>query len=408
MTTEARDRIELLDILRGFALIGILAINIRAFSEPMAAYANPLVYGDHIGLNWYWRSFQTVFIEFKFMSIFSMLFGVSTALICERAVAKGLHDGEIFRRRLLWLALIGLFHAYFIWYGDILVAYACAGFIPYICLKNKWQTNLAAGLAMLIISGLLYFGLIALGTDGDSAEMAAEWAPPAAIVASEVATYQGSWLDQFFYRLPFLLLNQTVGFLFFGMWQIGGAMLIGLALYQQGFFKGNWTLKGYLYAAALLVPIGLFIAFCGLFANEEANWAMEYSLGTGFLWNQLGGIILALGYCSVLAVAVKKGWFTRTFSALGHIGKMALTNYLFQSIACTTIFYGYGFGLFGKLQRYETAYIVLAVLILQTLLSNWWLQKHKKGPLEKLWNHFTYKTTLPLTPEELATAETKI
>lgn len=391
MTLEQRERIQLLDVLRGVALVGILAINIRAFSEPLAAYANPLVYGDHSGLNRLWWGFQYIFIEYKFLAIFSMLFGISTVIICDRLVDKGMPVGATFRRRIFWLFLIGLLHAYFIWIGDILVSYALCSFIPFLFRNSHWQTAFFSGIVMLMVPSIVFAGLMPMMPAEASAEIAAQWSPDADALAEEVAVYQGGWLGQIANRAPLALENQIGGFLMLVMWRAGGMMLIGLGLYRQGFLRGSLSARTYAIWAAFLLLVGLPTVAYGFFVNEAAGWTYEYSFTVGTLWNYWGSILVALGYCALIAAIVKSVPVKGILKAFANMGRMALSNYLFQSIVCTTIFYGYGLGLFGELERFETAFVVLGLVIVQLYLSNWWLKNRDQGPLEALWRRYTYK-----------------
>ena len=171
-------RIVALDVLRGFALLGILLMNIQSFAMPDEAYFNPLVYGDMMGLNrWVWI-LSHVLADQKFMTIFSLLFGAGILLLTERLEARGQRARQIHYRRNMWLLLIGLIHAYFLWSGDILVSYAIAAFVVY------WLRNL--GPRWLVIIGLLFISV-------HSAFMLFNGASIAYIPADIVAELQNEW-----------------------------------------------------------------------------------------------------------------------------------------------------------------------------------------------------------------------
>ena len=150
-------RIAALDVLRGFALLGILFMNIQSFSMPGAAYLNPTAYGDFEGINfWIWLG-SHVFVDQKFMSIFSMLFGASVLLFCEKQEGKGLSPGKYHYRRTFWLMVFGLLHGYLFWYGDILFSYALCGFFVYLLRNKPISTLLKIAIAFLLVGSLYNF-----------------------------------------------------------------------------------------------------------------------------------------------------------------------------------------------------------------------------------------------------------
>jgi len=221
------------------------------------------------------------------------------------------------------------------------------------------------------------------------------WLPPAEQLAHEVDAFQGGWLAQQPLRVEHSWYFHTDAFFNWGLWRVTGTMLIGLALYRAGFLKGAFCTRRYIWIMALCLPIGFALAAMGYMNNTAAGWTFPYSMFAGSQWNYWGSLFVAMGYMAIVAVLLKATLFRFGFKALTSVGKAALSNYLFQSVICTTIFYGHGLGLFGTLERWQTAFIVLAVWALQITLSTLWLRTHKQGPLEAVWHRVTYARWLP-------------
>ncbi len=394
MTETRPERIILLDVVRGAAVLGILLMNIRLFSEPAAAYFNPMVYGDHTGVNKLWWYFQFIFADQKFMAIFSMLFGASTAIICDGLTRRGEAVLAVYSKRILGLLIIGLIHAYLFWSGDILVSYALASFVPFLFRNIRWQVTAMAGLALLAFGTLssiaAYHSIsdLPLAVQATIAEQ--YWHPEQSALAAEVAAYQSTWLEHFTLRAHHAWEFQTDVFVSWGFWRVGGLMLLGLALYRQGFIAGRLTAKTYGILTIIFLPLGFWLVVTGLTANADANWQFPFSFFMANTWNYWGSLLVALGYISFFAWLLKATQVRFGFSSLANIGRAALSNYLFQTLACITIFYGFGGGLFGKLERSETAFVVVAVWAAQLALSAIWFRHYTKGPVESVWHRFTY------------------
>ena len=394
MTGSQSKRIVLLDVVRGAAVLGILLMNIRLFSEPSAAYFNPMVYGDYTGANKLWWNFQFLFADQKFMAIFSMLFGASTAIICDGLARRNEPVATTYAKRITGLLIIGLFHAYLLWSGDILVSYAVASVVPFLFRNLRWQIIAAAGLGLLAAGTLLsleaFNSISGLPPEIQTTIAEQYWQPTQATQLAEVAAYQGTWLDHIAVRAHHAWGFQTDIFISWGFWRVGGLMLLGLALYRQGFLRGQLTGKTYGLLAVLFSFTGFWLVTTGLTENTVANWQFPFSFFLANNWNYWGSLLVALGYISVFAWLLKATKFRFGFSSLGNVGRAALSNYLFQTIACITIFYGFGGGLFGKLERVETALVVAAVWTTQLALSAVWFRFYDKGPVEGVWHRFTY------------------
>ena len=388
------ERIALLDIVRGVAVLGILLMNIRLFSEPAAAYFNPLVHGTHEGWNKLWFQFQFLFADQKFMAIFSMLFGASTAIICDGLARKRMPVFTTYAKRIFGLFVIGLVHAYLLWPGDILVPYALGSIIPFIARNWNWRISGTLGLAFLTIGTLSSLGAYE-SISGAPPVIQAKlgetyWQPTATELANEIAAYQGGYMDHLPLRAKSAFEMQTSIFLSWGVWRIGGMMLLGLALYRAGFLQGKLSARFYGATALIALTAGFFLVSNGLTTNEQAGWTFPYSFFMASIWNYWGSGFVAIGYIALFGWLLTGTRFRFGFSAFANVGKAALTNYLLQTIISISIFYGFGGGLFGELERFQTIPVILAIWAFQLWASSWWFAARPKGPIEDIWHRVTY------------------
>ncbi|ELZ42122.1 hypothetical protein C463_11117 [Halorubrum californiense DSM 19288] len=391
--TPPSERITSLDALRGFALLGILAINIWVFAMPESTLINPTSYGDFTGAN-YWAWFVGhVFAQNKFITIFSALFGAGIVLFAESKERKGQDAVRLHYRRTAVLIAIGLLHAYVLWYGDILVAYGLSAL--FLVFARDLEARKLAGLGvafLLLFVGLRLFAAVTLGAEA----IGGSWAPSEAAIRQEVAAYRGGWLQQLDHRVPAAFNRQLA--IFESFWQIGGTMLLGMALYKWGVLTGDRsrTLYRRLVAAGV---VGLGIVVAGVAYIRANDWSADAALF--FLqFNFVGSFLVAGGYVGLVMLYAKRrpdGPVTRAFAA---VGRTAFTNYLLQTVIATTIFYGHGFGLFGYVSRVEQYGIVVAIWAVQVPLSVLWLRYFRFGPVEWVWRTLTYGEKQPLRLEK--------
>ncbi len=398
-TTQA-ERIVAIDVLRGFALLGILIMNIRMFASVFASYGNPTVSVDGTGNHrWVWLAGH-LFADLKMMAIFSMLFGAGVVLMATRQREKGLGSTWVHFRRMFWLLLIGLIHAHLLWPGDILVMYAVVGMIVF--LAWRWYVPLQIGLGVFLL--LIGVGLNIMS--GLTMEeywppeqvdlMKSMWSPSQEVIDAELAAYGGSWIEAQPMRSGFALSLETGGLIFFGLWRAGGLMLIGMGLFRLGVFSAKRSMACYLNMLVLGLVIGLPMILLGYQRNVEANFAMESAMFVNSQFNYVGSVFVAMAWVGLVMLVVKAGALSWLTNALSAVGQMALTNYLMQSIICTTIFYGHGFGLFGKFNYLEQFYFVLGVWAVELIWSPLWLKRFRYGPFEWLWRSLTYWRFQPL------------
>ena len=387
------ERIQSLDVLRGFAVLGILVMNVQSFSMPGAAYLNPTAWGDLTGINLTVWLAGHVLADQKFLTLFSMLFGAGVCLFAERAEARRGRSAAVHYRRMFWLLVFGLAHAYFLWEGDILVPYALCGCAIYLFRNRSPRGLLVLGICVFSVSTFLYL-LSAWGLSFASPEAAADvasiWAPDAATIEAELAAYQGGWVAQQAYRMRTVLEMHTVVMPLLFLWRCGGAMLVGMALYKWGVLSAARSSRFYRRMTVIGVAAGLAAIGAGLWWNFSGGWTWQRSFFTGSQFNYWGSTGVAFGYLGLIMLAAQKGAFSNLKRRLAAVGRMAFTNYILQTVLCTLLFYGHGFGLFGSLERYQQLFVVLAVWLIQLWLSPVWLRRFAYGPLEWAWRALTY------------------
>lgn len=412
-------RLESLDVLRGFAVLGILAMNIMSFSGPFAGYANPTVWplpyegGNRVA---YWFT-HTVF-DLKMMSLFGMLFGAGVVVWGHKASTRqeAARLRWLWLRRMFWLFVIGMAHAWLLWEGDILVAYSLCGAIAAWWLRRlppAWLLGIAAGL-FLVHVGLTYlqvfsvwmaFGDHAGGTPfgmpkADFAAMRegmkSFMAPTPEMIDEQLASHRGSYADVFAARAEANAFIQIQGFAFYIFWRSTSMMLLGMALVRMGIFTGTRTPRFYATMAAVCYAIGLPMVVLGVIDNEAHGFDLMRSALVGAPLNTVGSLPVALGHAALLLLLVRLGALRILRQALAAAGRMALTNYLAQTVICATLFYGYGFGLYGHLDRPALLGIVAAIWLVQLTWSPMWLARFRFGPAEWVWRALTYFKAPPM------------
>ena len=389
----ARERIRSLDVLRGVALLGILPMNIQAFSMISAAYVNPTAYGDFHGANyWVWFLCHLLADE-KFMTIFSMLFGAGIFLMSSHTEAAGKNPAALHFRRMGWLILFGLLHAYLLWYGDILVNYGLCGLLAYRYRKATPRKLMVYGIAFTAVASLLFFYTAwsiphwpAHQREAFTQQM---WQPTPAMTAEEVAAYRSGWLGEMRQRASDAAVIEFQGFLFLAFWRVEGLMLIGMALFKLGVFSARASARVYWRFMVAAVVVGIPAITYGVYRQVASGWDMRYSFFLASQYNYWASILVALGWVGA-AMLLCQSPLKRFTKPLAAVGRMAFSNYILDTVICTSIFYGFGLGLFGKLSRVQQIEIVFAIWIVQLVISPIWLKYFQFGPLEWLWRSLTY------------------
>ena len=389
--TSSTSRIHAIDALRGFALLGILVVNIQSFSMINAAFHNPAAYGDLGGWN-YWVWFYTYsLVDSKFLALFSMLFGVSMLLIHQRYESVGFDNVVTYqKRRFAILIVIGLLHAYLIWPGDILVTYGLCGLLllPAVQMRLSPRILIISGVFLLSIPSLNMLGSVVspdLLDAGEKAQISEQWSPSPNSYQDELAAYRGHWLAQQSQRAQETLSVHIQNLPLTLVWRVGGLMLIGMALFKLGIVSAVRSLRFYRCMTLVGIGIGAPLMFYNSQQWSNTQWSLAYYESIGFQINYWCGLLLAGGYIGLIMWLCLTGRLIWLISLLAQVGRMALSNYLLQSLLCTLIFYGHGLGLFGKLERTEQLAVVVLVWLINLIFSTIWLKYYWQGPIEFIW-----------------------
>jgi uncharacterized protein len=418
---SAQDRIQTLDLLRGFAVLGILLVNIWVYALPFPAALNPRLVGFDSVSDRIVSLFVHLFAYTKTMPIFSMLFGAGIVLFASRLAARGLKPARFFVRRQLWLLFFGLAHAYLLWNGDILVPYAVIGLILYRLRRRRPRTLvLLAVLAMLVPKITVQVGGIymeKMQVEGQAAEQALAagdslsadqevalerwreqgpmWNPTATDIDELAAIMRGSYVGILTHNAPETAMMHLFLYPMIAGWNIAGYMLLGMMLFKTGVLKGERSARFYAWMALGCYGLGLPSALYCLWYYDTHHENFIHILRFGMPLVSVSGPLVALGHIALIILAWQRGWLGKLQSWLSAAGRMAFTNYISQTLICTTLFYGYGLGLFAGLNRLSLLGVVIGIWILQLWWSPWWLNRFRFGPLEWLWRSLTYNRRQP-------------
>jgi uncharacterized protein len=420
-----QERINSVDVIRGCAVLGILLMNIASFALPSQAYWDPTVAGGATGANLAVWAVNYVLFEGKMRAIFSILFGAGMVIFMSRGEKRGagMIVSDLYHRRLLWLLAFGVLHAFFVWEGDILYWYAVTGLLLYAFrnLAPKWLL-LAAGLAflMMIPRNILDSREIGeLRRKASAADAAAkagrelteeqvedqkkwteklnELKPPRKAIDKEIEQHRGGYWKLFASRAAKVSMVESV-LLYRYVWDVAGMMLVGMALFKLGFLSAGRSYREY----AVVASIGYGIGLPGSILVARQMIASGFEPSRVLMLDStydIRRLAVVFAHVSLVMIVCKSGalaWLTSRFAASGQ---MALTNYLSTSIICTMVFNGYGFGLFGRLDRLHIYTVVLAVWTAQLLWSGPWLNHFRFGPFEWVWRSLTYWKRQPMRLE---------
>jgi len=392
---SAKERIETLDVLRGFALLGIILANIVWFLYP--AYMQ-----EDLSFKNEWTSFWnqadytvhtiiTMFVDGKFVMLFSMLFGFGMVIMQERAAVKQLNFWGIYFRRLIVLFIFGCIHAYFIWFGDILTDYAILGFL--LLLMHKLKPK-----AMLIISLTLYSLLLGSFTFG---ALSSDSTAPMTISMSEesrklmqvtIDAHQNgniqelmdaNLMERTFYTmrngLYVLSLGNPIFYLFTNL------PYLLMFLFGAAVAKKKWLHRFEEYRKGFFITWLLTFIFGGTLCWILPSFSENFSV-VQYISSPLLTIFYAISLIFIYHTVKGK----KVLHWLSFPGRMAFTNYIGQSIICTFLFGPFAFGVYGKLHLTTAIIIAIVIFVFQVIFSKLWLSKFRFGPLEYVWRSFTY------------------
>ncbi len=399
-----------LDIVRGVAVMGILAMNIAAFAMPLPAYFNPRAFGGDTGANL--ASWFASFILFdgKMRGLFSILFGASTLLVIDRANTAGRGGARAHYARMVILLLFGLIHFYFIWFGDILSGYALIGMVLY-AFRNLSPKKLVGWAIGLLTLSFLSFSLLTLAATAAEApglqpearagmaeardEIEHDFGAASPRIESDLALYRGPYAGIVEQRLVNETAYPFTSVLSFGSETLG-LMLIGMALFKTGFLTGGWAAARYRKWAAVCCAVAIPALVLLALAQVNRGFDAVFVFGAFIAFSMPFDVLLAIGWAALVILWVKGGGGTALKTRVAAAGRMAFTNYLATSIVMTSIFYGYGLGLFGEISRAGLWLFVLGMWALILAWSKPWLDRFHYGPLEWLWRTLSRGALQPL------------
>jgi uncharacterized protein len=396
----ASERLLHLDVLRGFALFGILLVNFEWFTRPIQAIVfgtDPTLDGIDLAVDWLIR----VLAEGKFYPIFSMLFGAGFALMAERARDRQAAFGGVYARRLLLLAAFGLAHMVLVWAGDILLVYALTGFVMVALFRRTpvsrlWKWALPFILLPVVV---MWVGAAAIELsrfdERAHADLMADFAQSEqlhreSVARAEAVHAEGRWVDNVVQRLDDMRFTLThfvfwvppvLGYFLIGRWLVATDRLTQPERHRMWFRR--WRSRGLLLGLPLATGAWLLLA--------DANWMVpDLMTATGLTLAAVAGLLLSLAYLSAVTLGAQRMRF------LAPAGRMALSNYLAQSLFWTWMVYGHGVGLWGQLPRSMQLVLALVFFALQVAFSHWWLKRFRFGPAEWLWRSLTYWKPQPM------------
>lgn len=396
---RAAERNEPLDVLRGFALFGILLVNMALFSWPVYA----VLTGEKV-----WTTRADVVVDWmvrflaegKFYPLFSFLFGIGMTIQMERAQAHEINFVRLFSRRLLVLLGIGVAHAFLIWEGDILTVYALFGFLVLAFRNRKPRTLLVWSAIFITIPVAIYAGLCALLAVGSllpevateiDKELAAEGEFYARMTEENLRVFADGSLAE-----VFAMRARNVLFMWQYAWFYGptflAMFLIGVYVGQRRMLDGTegnvrFIRRVLIWGLSIGLPVSVLYTI-----GFEMGSALEIDV----IWVAsvaallLGGPALSLGYAAAVVLLMRRERWRRRLRAPAACGRMALSNYLFQSVVCTTIFYSYRLGLYGSVGRAAGIGLAVLIYVTQLWISIWWLRRFRFGPAEWVWRSLTY------------------
>jgi len=391
MASPNTERLVSIDALRGIAVLGILMMNVQGFAMTPFAYDDPTMQMDLTGANLSVWAIAHTFFHMKFITIFSTLFGAGIIMMAGTGDDTGRHYP-----RMVWLLLIGLIHAYLLWWGDILVSYALLGMLAVKARRMSPSALVTWGIVLIGVSALLMVGgaWLAVPFAGMS-ETPEQDAMMADMMAGMTQAYQAGYLDRLPWNAGFAAIGQIGGLIAFGP-RLMGLMFIGMALFKSGFLSASWSLGRYAVLAAVTLLAGYLLSHMGTQSMIAGEFDTE-AMALGASYSYFGSLVLSFGYASAVMMLAKIGAFRLLLMPFASAGRMAFTNYIAQTLIMSFIFVGTpGLGLFGTVERIDQAKLVLVVWAVQLIWSPLWLSVFRFGPLEWVWRSLTYKQAQPL------------
>lgn len=422
LPTDPARRLTTLDVLRGVAVLGILLMNIAGWAFPDAMHT-PFTLGCYSAIDFWTYQCHEVFVEGTMRALFSILFGAGVVLLTTRLESTQRPSLAIYYRRTLWLIVFGLFNSYILlWSGDILYTYGVVGLFLYPL--RRWRPRTLIGMAVIgVVVGMMLLALYQTYISFDdpvdlqktalveqrvdestpdqielneSVDESDEWWDDAyEDMEDELAIRRGGYVDVFLWCAADNVWMQTGQLLKTNFLDAAICMLLGMALMKLGILSGERSTQFYIKLLIAGYAIGLPMKIWSAWYQHvhDYDW-MNY--GENWYLYDVSRIAVALGHMGVIILLVRSGFLQLLITAVAAVGRMALTNYLMQSVVCGLLFYGFGFGLVGQLSRSECFVIAVAIWIAQLIISPSWLHFFQFGPFEWLWRSLTYWRPAPM------------
>jgi uncharacterized protein len=423
------ERVQIIDALRGIALLGILLMNIPYFSLPFLTANDLRVRNEYSGINYYTWWTVSGFFEGTMRAMFSMLFGAGSILLVTRLEKKhtGAYPADIYYRRLIWLLIFGLINAFiFLWVGDILYSYAICGLFLFPFRKMAPKYLFLIGIALMLMMNLkntlmLYEGksnrekgeyAVALEkkkqkltteqkADKEKYEARVERLKPETMkkeAAKETAEFRKGYFSLMAHLKPINVEIQSSVFYNNYFYDVLAFFFFGMALFKLGVLTGQRSTQFYLIMSVIGYAVGLTLSYLILRASVDVKFDKSY-LADRLLFDFYDEkrLFLSLGHVGLIMVVYKLKIMNWLFGMLSSVGQMAFSNYLMQSIICTLIYNGYGLRWFDAMERYQIYFVVAGIWIFQIIFSNIWLKYYRFGPFEWLWRSLTYWKLQPFS-----------
>ncbi|MBS8263013.1 DUF418 domain-containing protein [Mesobacillus boroniphilus] len=374
------NRINSIDRMRGFSLLGIFFVNMISFHSPYF-YIDPETWWDG-SVNLFTYRFIDLFVQASFYPLFAMLFGYGLVILRERTLEKGLRFNPLALRRLSILLLIGVIHAFLIWEGDILITYAVCGFAFLLFIGWSAKRLFITGLSLYIVPNVLLLLMLGAASVADGGAEFSMYDGQAA--EQSIAIYQtGSFAEVTEHRISEWYKNNNLMGLFFYLITILPLFMIGAGAAKLRLFENVQEKRRRIaIAAAVLATLGLLI--------KAVPYLYGKTLMTDYAQDVFGGAMVAMAYALIIALASELEQLNSLLYPLEAAGRLSISNYLFQSVVSTMIFYSYGLGYYGELSIFSGTMLALGIYVIQLAFSSWWVKRFYYGPVEWLWRSGTY------------------
>jgi uncharacterized protein len=392
---SATERVQLMDVLRGVALFGVFLVNFTSFaSAPIMATEQQLLSLPTAPLDLTLFDVLEWLFTDKANTLFAFLFGLGFALQVQRLEGRGVDFEALYRRRLTVLLVIGVVHFFFVWTWDILHLYALAGFLLLPLRRLSNRALVIAGVLLAAFGRTTQKALAEFSTSGSWSGLPGGYADSDVLLRQQISE-SGNY---------FHLVSNFVDWVFVDY--LASGLILGWLCYALGrFLIGAWVgrhgwvtrapdfLSGWRRLLRIALPAGLVIEGCATLL-AESSWLPEWE-HRKFLADSLHLLavpVLAAGYVAGIVVAFQGTLGRRLLSPFAAVGRMALTNYLTQSLVFGFVLFGIGPGLAlaGKIGTMAIVAIVIGFFAVQVIISGWWLGRYEYGPVEWVWRTLTY------------------